>query len=227
MVNLIQSQEILLFVVIVANHSRTRCFNLFFQMIKGDEVDMVLTAKDWGFEDTKKWFEAQCRFGLSMSEQAWDLVIVPLFNEIAELQAAKEDAETKLKYADQECEKLMNWHERDKKIMAELHEKIAKVQKMEKIKMDFPIKTITTPFTTGPSPYTSKLETELQGPISPEDFFAHSGVPVDLLSKTISQLGFKAVDNVETYKIDPKKPITEQIQGIVNHRALQKEKDNE
>lgn len=89
---------------------------------------MVLNAKDWGMEDTKKWFEGVCRYGLTMGEQTWDLVIVPLFNEIARIQAEATEATAKLKYTNQEVEKYMKWRKEDTDTILKLKEKVAMLE---------------------------------------------------------------------------------------------------
>lgn len=62
---------------------------------------MVLSSRDWGLEDTKKWFEVQCRYEFSLSEKAWDLVIVPLFNDLEYKGGQVTELQAKLKYTEE------------------------------------------------------------------------------------------------------------------------------
>lgn len=99
---------------------------------------MVLDAKDWGMDKTKIWFEGICRYGLSMNEQAWDLVIVPLFDEINQMQGQLKRSESKLNYMlaekDEEIRRLKKQLEQSHK-MTKLMASQPKDMKLEHIKL--------------------------------------------------------------------------------------------
>lgn len=168
---------------------------------------MVLNAKDWGMEDTKKWFEGVCRYELSMGEQTWDLVIVPLFNEIAKIQAEAIEATAKLKYTDKEVEKLTKWHNDDAKLILELKEKIAKLEAEKAVWKKKPKIVIANPS----NPNLPKTPWDTIKPIHPKDFYC--GV----------------VPGIHIEQIDPSRPVEEILSDIrdevvkeINEKMLEK-----
>lgn len=107
---------------------------------------MVLDSKDWGMDKTKTWFEGMCRFEMSMNEQAWELVIVPLFNEISYIQSQKERLEKKLKYIETELEQT-TWKKSEYEFeIKELKKELAEAKQNRLIiQPEFPIQKIPAP----------------------------------------------------------------------------------